>query len=189
MNGIREIGQHDFSEVCPFWNKSVHFCRTASRPRAINTGKRWYYSNFIIRRNELLPSGTSAPFRLRHEGWVTRLQLKNECDVNSRIYSHHVENAKPQRNVPGNALVWPTNQLIVMYHWWFWRKHIKTAGDMWSRAAYVGVRMSKKYRWYMKVFQFFRRCSIFQYIFEESIQKFQNVSWCFENDRFKRDSS
>ena len=32
--------------------------------------------------------------------------------------------------------------------------------------------INKRCRWYMKVFQFFRRCFIYQYVFEESAQNF-----------------
>ena len=41
----------------------------------------------------------------------------------------------------------------------------------------------------MELSSFFRKCSIFQYIFEESVDNVQNFSEWFENDRFKRDSS
>ena len=37
----------------------------------------------------------------------------------------------------------------------------------------------------MKVVQFFRICSIFQYIFEGSVQNFQKYSTFLKNDRFK----
>ncbi len=68
-------------------------------------------------------------------------------------------------------------------------KRIAPNGTYLVHLVYVTTRMSQKYRWYMKVLQFFRRCSIFQYVFEESVQKFQNFSWCSENDRFKRESA
>ena len=64
-----EIDGGDLSGECQFSNKSVHFCRTASRPRTINTGKRW--------------SSQTSPYGLHY---VT--SFRDNCTSLSRRFTH-----------------------------------------------------------------------------------------------------
>ena len=80
MTGIREIARQDLSEVCLFWNKSVQFWRTSSRPERNKYRKEMIFSNSPYSIHYITSfrdkcyfcpyNSTSTPLRLRPEGRV-----------------------------------------------------------------------------------------------------------------------
>ena len=52
--------------------------------------------------------------------------------------------------------------------------------DIWCRVAYVCVRISQNYRWYMIVLRIFRKCFILQPCFDAPVWKFLRVVKTFQ---------